>query len=480
MDTNQGESSSSDSGPKSQPASPDTSADSTDPASTTPPEGTATTNEPSPERKKRAILSAWASGARQIGMAFLIMGVIFGVQNWLANSSFAEYLRNISFPWFEALLPGTTRDRMPVVVVDISLISGGTLAQPMKREALKLVIDQLHQAQAKVVGIDIDFSPTSKGWVVRDAEKGGIADPEFFQYCLDMSKDMPVFLGVYRTRKQPPESRMNLPKFNVLGAYIGTEKTPDGTTKTRVQRFYPDSKGTPVLPSMGYALALAYSQRAGVALPQSEGALDDFVEPLDGNSRGQVGNFSKVDEIGLREGVYLNTDKSGNLEVAGITPHYVRDRIVLIGDLDLKASRMDNSNDSFFAPGSDRLPGVLYHAVAAYTFAFEPVYEFKERTRVWLDLLLGCVFLSTVALQVYFEHSAKPRGKVQRFLEQRALLIAMLMLIGIAIASMRAFSVMWLDALWISLGLFAHYLMPQQVKELFPRLGVLHSEESSK
>ncbi|MGF6370920.1 CHASE2 domain-containing sensor protein [Paraburkholderia sp. RAU6.4a] len=400
------------------------------------------------------------------------MGVLQLGQTWLADSGFADYLRVLTFAHLESLLSDTTAERLPVVVIGMDTVKGGTLGDPLHRDALWKIVDDLRSVHAAAVGIDNDFSPGPAGWLVRNGEH---SDPKFFAHCLEVSHDMPVFLGTYRNADLNSDRWLGLPQFSALAAYIGSAPAPDGSRQTRAQAYYRDPSGRQVLPSVGYALARAYVARhARGVLPAPGPLLSLVVEPMAETQQVQLLNFSKVGQM-TRESIWLPNEQAGKrpgieqMPVVSI-PHYFEGKIVLVGDVDLEKERLVNSTDSFFAPGTDRLPGVLYHASAAYTFGFEPVYEFKETTRRILDVCLAAIFLLAVWVQVRYQHQSRGvRFRILRVAEQYALFVAAVLLVLVAVVAMRVFHVLWLDAAWVALGLLVHLCLPTQVKELFPR-----------
>jgi hypothetical protein len=417
--------------------------------------------------------------------AVVIMAALLTVQNWLADSAPADYFRVLTFAHLESLLPDTTKDRLKVVVMDMSGVAGGTVADPLDRKRLWQTVDKLRAASAVAVGIDNDFSPTLKGWLVKkykprntdkvkdkaknESEERQYTDPRFFAHCLEVSPDMPVFLGIYRTADNDRESWLGAPAFSSLAAYIGTVPTPDTAFafQTRAEEKYRDNQNRRELPTMGYALARAYVQRqTGGAFPQPGSLLALFVEPVKETQQGQLLNFSKIRQM-YGESVWSSDDPDN---VPDIPRHYVEGSIVLLGDFDTNKDRLAGSTDSFFAPGSNRLAGVLYHASAAYTFGFEPLYEFNETTRLALDVMLGVIFLFAVWVQTKYQRQSKSsKSKWLRLADPLAFVLAGLLLLLIAASAMIFLRILWLDAAWVALGLCVHYFLPPAVKELFPQ-----------
>ena len=413
--------------------------------------------------RQRTATRPTQEAAREMTVAIVIMAVLFAVQLLLEHTAFVEATKTQAFSYFQRQLPNTTEERLPIVVLDIGDIA--ITNKVTDRSQLREVVDALHRAGAAAVGVDIDMSPNEAGFIDRDD------DPDLFEHWKALSGEMPVIVGVYRTRNLTPERWLGAEDFASLGAFLGTAKTPDGDRVTQMQSRYraPESKGEG-LPTLGFALAEAYLRRQGVVAPNVGAIMSHLIESVDDEEENRLVNFSKVRQF-QRERT-LNVAPEA---IAGADARNYRNKIVLLGDIELQDLRAD----SFFAPGLNRLPGVLYHASAIWTFAFEPVYEFNWWTRTVLDLSLGSLFLVAVWARARFERDGKGKKQtVARFFEQYALVVAFVLLLLIAFVAMRLFHIMWLDAIVVALGLLVHYLLPQQVKELFPSiLGGGESDE---
>jgi CHASE2 domain-containing sensor protein len=342
-------------------------------------------------------------------------------------------------------------------LLDIAKIPGGSLKDPKNRDELRRVIEELRHIPAAAVGIDVDFSPTESGWVVPEK------DYDFFNYCLTVSQTMPVYLGVYRGRENGPEHWLNMPQFSPLAAYIGAAWAPDGIRFTRAQEHYVDTHKEQALPSMAFALVQGWLKKhPDKTMPQAGPILSRITEPLDENTLGRLVNFSKVGQ--LNREILHGTQPGG---ISGEADYY-KDKIVILGRT--RAVQTAGEPDSFIAPGWGWQPGVLYHASSAWTFGFEPVYEFNSMARNVLDVMLGAIFLVAVGFRAHYMHKDGELRGFWAHAERYALLIAFALVIFLAFSFMRFFQIMWLDAFWVGLGLLVHYLIPQQLKEFWPGL----------
>ena len=419
-------------------------------------------------------------------MALGIMAVIYVAQTVLANWGYADYSRAWTFAYLQGFLPDTTEKRLQVVVLDLGEVPGGVSGNPLDRQTLWKLIDALHFAGAAVVGIDNDFSPTPNGFRV---PHGDFSDPKFFAHCQQWP-DMPVVLGVYKNAKLRPNAWLGKPEFRDLAAYVGSAPVIDDARQTRAEIYFADESRTTSLPSMGYALALKYvTRQLNGVFPHPGPLLSLVVEPVNSPERVQLINFSKLGQM-TRESVWLpgkdpartedltaNADptkkkaaeqaRATELFRAMYVKHYFDGKIVLLGDINMDNPRVYDSSDRFTTPAGREEPGVLYHASAAYTFGFAPIYEFRDWVRTSLEFLLGGIFLFAVWFQTRPRPQSKGlKSKIIRLAEQYALIVAALLLASIAFVSIRYFNILWLDAAWIALGLLVHSALPPYVKEI--------------
>jgi CHASE2 domain-containing sensor protein len=416
-----------------------------------PSSGASTTlqHETSPKNK------ASPSPGRQVTFAIITLLVLFGIQLGLEETRLADEAKTYVYNLLEGFLPDTTLDRLPVMVLDITKLKGGTKELPTDREELKRIVEALAASGASVVGIDVDLSPA--GVWFRNA-----ADPAYFQHWKDLSVTTPVFIGMYENREADPEHWLGSRDFQQQAAFLGMASSPDGTPKLRMTRFYerPDGKGAP---TMGYLLAKAYREKHRLSdFPDVKPWLAPFID-VEGSKNGRLVNYSKLYQMVREYSSAIGTDAISQ------DARYYRDKIVVIGKAELNdAVRM---RDSFFTPSNERQPGAFYQACAAYTFGFEPLYEFNKLFRIVLDLGLGSIFVLAVCLRSQFVKGHRlGLSKGMRFIEQYAFLLAIFFLVVIALGALFVLNVMWLDSIVVAFGVLLHYVLPQQVKELFPSL----------
>ncbi|MEX3945574.1 CHASE2 domain-containing protein [Paraburkholderia sp. BR10937] len=403
-----------------------------------------------PPEKPPGSRPRWHSELLYIVVVTLILLV---VKELIVGTSFGDWCEVQAFTKLENILPDTTRLRLPVVVLDIRDVKGGYAAdQPSSRDDLRSLIQALHQAGAAAVGVDIDVSPNQNGWLDR------AKDPNFFDFCLETTNQgMPVFLGVYRTRDLPSERWLGLARFKPLATFLGAAPAPDGETVKRVLAEYKGKLANEPLPTLSYALAKQYVGDKG--LPGPPEWLERFLEPLDESTEGRLVNYSKLGQLGRER----STGDAAS-SIAASIPDF-NGKIVLLGDVE-EEGRV--RGDAFRPPGGDLSAGVLYHASSTYTFAIEPLYEFRGWVEVVLDFVLAlCIFLGILAIGKAAGKGVAEGESESRITEWVALILAFVVLMAIGIGSLLFFRVMWLDAVLAGLALLLHNTLVPMVKKAF-------------
>ena len=298
-------------------------------------------------------------------------------------------------------------------------------------------------------------------------------DEAFFQRCLHIGngervdgrhvQPVPIFLGVGRAQKEVPDTWLAFPEYKGLAAAIGvfpndTRWVPRWFTSPA----YGDQKR---LPSLSGALANAYSQAAHADPPAPIPWMRSLIElmpadkadpksplvggreeteseyPLWACRRSTTANWIRFQQEKLSVSTaqhILPPDKSTgepNEKFAG--------RMVILGKTEVL--------DTFSVPGPvPPLRGVLIHACAAYTFAQDPLYEFKPGVRLGLDLGLSLLLIGAFACLYVPKEDERHRR------HQRA---HGYLLLGVLIAAallVRWAGVLWLDFVVIVFALAIH------------------------
>jgi CHASE2 domain-containing sensor protein len=387
--------------------------------------------------------------------ALLVAGKI-----WLEHTSFGHRIEVAAFEFLQApLSPFTGPEPLPIIVVDISRLPGGELEQPTPRDKLREMLTAITEQRPKVVGLDIDFSPTTSGWVSPD-------DPKFFDFCMQMmqARKVPIFLGVYRARAESSDAWLGIPRFKSLAA-AGVVKADT----SRVPRWLKSDRSVELLPTLGYALANEYRK----PLPGPPWWLLPLVETAaQDNKHGRVIdagegmtvvetliNYSKLDQLRY-ETVATVSAQSIREEQAKFTG-----RMVLLGG----ASR---SYDNYVVPGrTDAIPGVYVLASAAYTLAREPLYELKAWVRFAIDLLAALVIMLGAA-RLHRRYAGKPDELRRRF--NRFLITVILGALALGLLLVVSTGVMWLDFLLVILAILMHPAVETRLQ------GMAHMDSDSR
>ncbi|MCI0150371.1 CHASE2 domain-containing protein [Paraburkholderia sediminicola] len=388
-------------------------------------------------------------------------------KNWFETTPPGRWAETSVFSGSEMFLSRFSSHRLPVVVLDIQQLEDGfTTAAPTSRKELTDIIKALNAVGAKAIGVDIDFSPDEQGFISHTE------DPPFFDTCLEISKTTPVFLGVYRTRFMGPESWLNQAKYQSLAADLAGNEVPGRTVTMRAKPWlvvYPHKQS---LPSMGYALARAASGAAGLpgayvwlkpfVISDEEAEAEARPETAGDEERGRLLNYSKLDQLATERS--LATDSSAITRAAAD----FAGKIVVLGDNNPRR----NGGDVFHPPWHDEEPGVLFHSIGVYTFAFEPLFEFTHSTRTGLDLLLTLPFFLIAYLKA--RHAGRAPDAVTgaayeeswKKIELRTILISTGVIILAGVLLLFVCNVLWLDFVLVIGALTVHPFLSRRMERL--------------
>ncbi|KWU26432.1 CHASE2 domain-containing protein [Burkholderia cenocepacia] len=418
-----------------------------------------------------------------LAYAVVITVLILCAKTFFESTAAGRLAEIGAFEFLEQRISNFTGARLPVVVLDISKLPGGgtdpTNLLPTPRPVLKEIISALVDARAAVVGIDIDFAPGPAGWISR-AE-----DPAFFEYCLSVNETTRtrVRLGIFRTRQLGPDSWLGLPKYSSLAADLAGTHPEALNSMYRAVQWVVNQERHDELPALGYAVAADYlrhspapnapkwlqpllikqepprelrpetphaAQSAAPHDAQHEpqrGPHDETSEHEEEETPGRLVNYSKLQQ--------LQTERLRALHRVSVTDAQddFAGKIVILGD-----ATQRNGADVFIPPGGELTPGVFYHASAAYTFAFEPLYEFTTLTRTLLDVALGLPFFAVAifkGLQARHADDEHAEKRWQR-IETLTLYASAVAVVVLGLVFMLRWRVMWLDFILVIVALAAH------------------------
>jgi CHASE2 domain-containing sensor protein len=378
---------------------------------------------------------------------FLITGLLVGLKLLLEQTLLGHRMELAAYEFLQGQLT-TSDSEIPVVVVDIGDVPGGKAGQVTPRGRLQDLIKAIVEQRPRAVAVDIDFSPNENGWVTDD-------DPDFFDFCVKTARDkgVPIFLGVFRTKAEGPDTWLGSERYRELAVALVAR----GEDTSRVPLWVKAEGASETLPSMSYALAKAYRE----TLPQPPPALSNVVVPNtdfhDGESPHShealktAGDFVYADTL-------VNYSKLDMLESGALTtisPASVaesrakfHDKLVIIGDA-------TQYLDPFVVPGrSTPVGGVFLHACATYTLVREPLFELSHSFRLLLDFLISAIIILSVAW-IRFRHintgNFSWHGPQAKFVYSA---VAVVLVSGVLMV--RWLNVMWLDFFLVMSALLLH------------------------
>jgi hypothetical protein len=263
---------------------------------------------------------------RYVVSGLFVTFCLLGLKVLFEHSTPGHRVELWSYEFLQGQLSAIEPNPLPVVVVDISGVPGGTETVSTSRDKLTELIEAIAKQQPKAIGVDGDLSPGPNGWI--DANK----DPDFFDFCLNTRTDrhVPVFLGIHRTLASPPNTWLGLDDYKELAVVLLIH---DDTTRLPI--WVRQIEGNARLEALGSALAQAYR---GGPLPQPPRWLQSITEtteepPTDASRSDSspiavtsaIVNYSKLEQIEAT--TLLTISRQSVNEAASL----FRGRVVIIG-----------------------------------------------------------------------------------------------------------------------------------------------------
>jgi hypothetical protein len=310
--------------------------------------------------------------------------------------------------------------------VDISRLDAESrLGRLTPRAQLTRLIDRIVKENPAAIGIDLDFSPhdkdlakgwTESGWTAR----GG---PQFFDYIRGLPT--PIYLGVDRSRYGKQAEWLGAEDYRDLAVNIDVSQQDNGEMPLWIRRSGSclplaagllgmnaeggaDQKDTSggenasCLPAMGLALARKYPEHEHHAVHWPSRLVRLTHETVVDRANEVYAGFFLVDYTAAR---YLQ-EQTSSAVVSGSDVQLVlnpslsglKGKIVVLGNTDWEIP------DKYpMPPWKKEVPGVYFHACAAYTLINGPLLEITALMRIVLDLLLATVMLLGISwLRVYY------------------------------------------------------------------------------
>lgn len=373
-----------------------------------------------------------ASTLKYIGTAVVIAVLLIIAKFGIEHVGWTHRIEALAFEFLQGqMLQFSCAERLPVLVIDLSDIPGGK-HKITPRKPLRDFIQAIVRYSPRAIAIDVDFSPGEDGW--KDDN-----DPDFFDFCLEASKKVPIVLGVHRTREASAGTWLGVAKYK--------EMAGDMTLPVEVVTVPVRASKSKELPTLGAALAHAYTKSK--RLPGPLPGLGFFVKDRD---EATLVNYSKLYQL-KHETLPLKS------YLPDIGARFFRDKMVIIGDA-------GESTETRNVPGHlETIPGVYVHACAAHTLAIEPLFELTPRSRFWVDVVIALVIILIVARYRNIrdeQYSEKLRFKV--------IVRAIAVVIVVGVLFVRYAGVMWLDFFLVIFALLLHHPAERWLTDLRDRL----------
>lgn len=335
-------------------------------------------------------------------------------------------------------------DKIPLQIVDISGLEPDPVLKVTPRGTLRDLITALADQHPRAIGVDIDFSPPPDQYVYLTPE-----DYDFIEFCLKLSeeKNISIFLGVQRRLTLPPEVWLGSKDFKKLAA---------GIIIPEDARWLPlwiqnDETFQPG-PGMGAALASTSGEtRCEFAeLLGKAGLVRKTRERKTGEKGIAVSEFL-VDFSPLHRLQEDQRIRTYNKEVIRDQGYLLEDKIVLIGD-----ATLGKAFDTFHLEGQTQpVPGIYFHACAAYTLMTRPLYHLTTGGRLTIDLFLSFVILVVIlSIRLYFRQER--REVASHRLQGLLTVLVVLCALVVGILFVQKTCVVWTDFL-LTLGFLAFH-----------------------
>jgi CHASE2 domain-containing sensor protein len=372
------------------------------------------------------------------------MFVLIALKTFLEHWQPVEAAENWTYKVLQQrMAKGRPTFRQDVLVVDLGKIQpttwerNGRTGTATPREPLKKLIEMFTDLGARAVSVDVDFSPENGELIHPD-------DNEFFQWCLDRSKQthIPILLGIFRTGLRP-EEWLGDDRFMRLAAYIGI-RDPDRAI------YWVMAKGG--FPLRGVSSALAGTTWESF-VHEKNCSWSCLVEPT------SIIDYAPLERI--REDVLHTVEPEFYRDEAD----KIRNRTIVIGDTYHEERRplaAPEKPDWFHPTGLDeQIPGVFVHACAAATIAAsKPIYQLTLLGRIFIDLLLAVIVLFLVKFSLWVRLRSKfdPAHAEHKF-DLVYTIIAVIVVFVVGFLWVRITRLLWTDFLLVCFVLIAQLLI---------------------
>jgi|GEM_PF-1173076 CHASE2 domain. len=400
-----------------------------------------------PAPKKASADKSIGKSIKKIFWSGILITLLMVLVKWgLEHTSLYQGGQRAAYEWLQARLsPPHRRNDLPVMIVDIRDLEymtkeiEGEKYSVTPREKLIPLIEEVAAQQPKVIALDIDFSPHKIGFL-------DPLDPIYFRKFAALSQvyQVPIFLGVHRSRNRPREFWLGDPEFESLGANV---ENPDDNRK--MYEWTSDAGGRKQL-TLCNALASVFPPEAKTRRRFPAWAVRQISETQKENGR-KAGEFLvDFSALGTLEDTRLKTTKREVVKDQGWT---LRDKAVLIGDGSLYDAR-----DSVIIPMQGQtkpVPGIYLQAAAAYTLITSPIYEVTAPGRFLLDFGLALIVLGgVIVVRILLRSSGSSFAQLSVTYFFIVLVTVVVVIVGILLVHIT--HVLWDDFFFVLLGLWFH------------------------
>jgi len=387
-----------------------------------------------------------------VAVGVLTTAILAGAKAIIEHSTWGREGEVWAFGLLQGSLSSVDPDN-PVILIDIGDVSedSNTLI-PTVRE----IVEALKNLDKRpiAVAVDVDFSPSG---VISSGTSG------FFDACLKRDEDdVPIYLAVGDNKSAPPEAWLGLDKYKGLAAAAAINAKDTRWIPIWVQAINRTEK----LKTINYSLALEKRRRLpgppswiSWAVDRSEEGRADTQERTEAendeiilNYGERLVNYSKLDTMKTTKDIRAQSVKDNGASYSG--------KLVIIGDV-------TRGKDHFPVPWRPHdEAGSLLLACATYTLIKEPLFEFKSRVRLILDLLIAGLIIAMVAIIRYRNpYSLSWKGKQAMFIYMSIFTVG---LAGYLLV--RFVGVMWLDFLLVAFALSLHPRLDRLIHRILAKL----------
>jgi len=389
--------------------------------------------------RRESFLRKASSGVMLSALVFL-GGFIFH------QTEFGDDFSWITFRFLERQL--TPPPQVPVTVVDISELALDE-HEATPRYKLGLLLQSVVRYNPKVIGVDIDFSPTVDPQTNKQhfIEPG---DPDFFADCQQLRNSAgsitPVYLGVYRTEALPAQQWLGMTQFANLAASLLIPKDP--------RKLLASLAGDDAV-----TMSAAVARNSG-----SEGVVEP-TWPLEMCSQNKfLVDYSLLQRLSdMRIRISSDSfDSEAKLDaLMQSNRENIDGKMVLIGKVTAATDKFDNP-----VSGHEPTAGVLVNASAAFTLATRPLYDIKEPWRTLADFILAVLILLAVLSAAHLFGG----GFNQERLRISLLAVAVLAVFWFGV-KVNLHRVLWDDFLLVAMSLALHPLAERIFEPLMGKLS---------